>query len=166
MTDPTLASLQAEIDELKVSVPTLEELLLTVTFQCWVSESGGTPTMSRASGFRMCLLTAPIPIKVLSVSVCWEYLNLPASDTSYWTGTLEIGTGPAGFPDVAQRSTRNTGATANGGVTARKPWTFDAAAWADSDMAAGEVLALNWSKTGGPANLSFPMIATVRYAAL
>lgn len=171
MTDPTLDSLQAALDAVtaevalfKTQVPTLEEQVLCVPIQCW-SSSNSTPTTSRTSGMRTSLMVAPIPLKVLSVALAWEYWNIAASDTSYWQATLEIGDGPTGFPDVAVKTTQSTGANANGGVTARKAWTFDSAAWAPVDMNAGQLLAINWAPVGSPAAMSLPLVCTIRYAA-
>jgi hypothetical protein len=157
---PTTDELAAQLAALQGSTPTLEELLFSDTIVSW---NGGT-TITGSTRFT--LLVAPIPLRILSVSISSEYQTLAASDVAYWTCALEHGTGPAGFPDLAVRSTQNTGANANGGITARLPWTFDAAAWLSTDVAAGELLTVNWYPTGSVAALQFPQTYTVRYRSL
>lgn len=156
----TTNELAAQLAALRQQTPTLEELLVTTAFQSWKGATEVTvPT-------RFTLLVAPIPVRILSVAVSFEYWTLASSETSYWTGVLEHGDGPAGFPNIAARSTRGTGADANSGITARKAWTWDAAAWAGADLAAGELLTVTWSPTGEPAPLHLPALYTIRYRAL
>lgn len=157
---PTVDELAARIAVLQKQVPTLEELVCTVGIQSW----RGAAEIKGAT--RMTLLVAPVPMRILSVAASWEYWNLPVSDTVYWTGVLEKGDGPGGFPDIATRSTRSTGPTANGGVVARKAWTWDAAAWANADLATGQLLTIDWKPTGNPAAMALPMTLTVRYRPL
>jgi hypothetical protein len=160
----TVDDVNADLQDFKTRVPTLEEQIAIFSAQAW--KSGSSLSLSMASSFRMCMLTAPIPLRVLSVALSWEYWSLAASDTTYWTAAAQIGTGPGGFTTVAQRSTSNTGATANGPIVARQAWTLDGAAWTANSLAAGDQLALLWSLTGTPAALQFPLTATIRYAAL
>lgn len=159
---PSTDELAAQIAALQESTPILEELLFSTTLCCWGSS---TPALTITGSTRMTLMVAPIPLRILSVSLSSEYQDLAPSDSSYWTCALEHGSGGS-FPDLAVRSTQNTGANANGGISQRSPWTFDAAAWVSTDMVAGELLALNWVPTGGPAPLRFPMTVTVRYRPL
>lgn len=156
----TTDELAAQLAELRRQTPTLEELLVTASFQSWK----GATDLTKA--VRFTLLVAPIPVRILSVAVSFEYWSIASSETSYWTGVLEQGDGQAGFPDIAARSTRGTGANANGGITARKAWTWDAAAWTGADLAAGELLTVTWTPTGTPAALSLPALYTIRYRAL
>jgi hypothetical protein len=156
----TTDELAAQLAELRRQTPTLEELLVTASFQSWKGATDLTKPV------RFTLLVAPIPVRILSVAVSFEYWTIAASETSYWTGVLEQGDGQAGFPDIAARSTRSTGANANGGITARKAWTWDAAAWSGADLAAGELLTVTWTPTGTPAALSLPALYTIRYRAL
>lgn len=161
---PTTDELAADLAALRDSVPTLEEQLFSTTIPCWGTTPGGSITTSN----RITLLVAPIPLRILSVAISWDYQTLTASDTAYWTCALEHGNNASGsgFPDLAVRSTQNTGANANGGIASRVPWTFDAAAWASTDIAAGELLTVNWIPTGSPAALQFPQTYTVRYRSL
>lgn len=150
------------IDELAACTPTLEELIFSTVIPCW---NNGADKIGSATA--MTLLVAPIPLRVLSCALSFEYWSLAASDTRYWTAELNAGTGPLGFRSVATRSTRNTGATANGGVTARKAWTFDAAAWGPADLGAGELLRLTATPVGDPVtDWDLPMTATLRYRPL
>jgi hypothetical protein len=156
----TTEELAAQLAALRQQTPTFEELLVTASFQSWM---GGTDI---SVPVRFTLLVAPIPVRILSVAVSFEYWTIASSETSYWTGVLEHGDGPAGFPDIATRSTRSTGPTANGGITARKAWTWDAAAWSGADLATGELLTVTWTPTGSPAPLHHPALYTLRYRAL
>jgi hypothetical protein len=156
----TTNELAAQLAALRQQTPTLEELLVTTAFQSWK----GATELTTATRFT--LLIAPIPVRILSVAVSFEYCSIAASETSYWTGVLEHGDGPAGFPDIAARSTRGTGANANGGITARKAWTWDAATWGRADLAVGELLTVTWTPTGTPAALHLPALYTIRYRAL
>lgn len=157
---PTTDELAAQIAAMQAATPTLEELLFSDTIPSW----NGNTTITGSTRFT--LLVAPIPLRILSVSISSEYQNLAASDTAYWTCALEHGTNTGGFPDLAVRSTQNTGANANGGIASRVPWTFDAATWVSQDVAAGELLTVLWTPTGSPAALQFPQTYTVRYRPL
>lgn len=157
---PSTEELAVQLADLRRAVPTCEELLTTVAIQSW----NGRPLLPGST--RCTLLAAPIPLSVLSVAVVFEYGSVPASDTRYWTGTLERGTGPTGFPDLAARTTRSTGPTANGPITPRQAWTWDAAAWSGGDLAAGDLLAVNWTPSGGVPPLVLPALYTIRYRPL
>lgn len=157
----TLDELEAALLATQAATPTMEELLCSTTLCCWGST---TPASSITGSTRMTLMSAPIPLRILSVSVSWDYQTLTASDTAYWTCALEHGTNAGGgFPDLAVRSTQSTGANANGGIASRVPWTFDAATWVSQDVAAGELLTVNWIPTGSVAALQFPQTYTIRY---
>ena len=157
----THEELEALVLHMQTVTPVMEDLLFSTVIPSWNGNTDITTSQ------RMTLMIAPIPVRVLSVALSWDYWSLPSSATDYWTAVLEKGTNPAGFPDIATRTTQNTGATANGPIVARVPWTFDAAEWnEDADMAAGELLTLLWSKTGVPAAMHLPMTATVRYRPL
>lgn len=159
---PTLDELAAQVAALQESVPTLEDLLFSTTIPCWGSS---TPSCTITGSTRLTLMVAPMPVRILSVAMSPEYQTLAASDTAYWTCAIERGFAGS-FPDLAIRSTQNTGANANGGLAQRTPWTFDAAAWTDTDLAAGDLLTANWYPTGAVAALGFPHTYTVRYRAL
>jgi len=157
---PTTDELAAQLADLRAVTPTLEELLFSDTIVSW----NGSTTIT--GNTRFTLLVAPIPLRILSVAISSEYQTVPASDTAYWTCALEHGTEAGGFPDLAVRSTQNTGANANGALAKRTPWTFDAATWVSQDVAAGELLTVNWIPTGAVAALQFPQTYTVRYRPL
>ncbi len=154
----TLEELEAAFLAAQAATPTLEELLFSDTIVSW----NGSTTLTGSTRFT--LLVAPIPLRILSVGISSEYQTLAASDTAYWTCALEHGTNAGGgFPDLAVRSTQSTGTNANGGIASRVPWTFDAATWVSQDVAAGELLTVNWYPTGSVAALQFPQTYTVRY---
>jgi hypothetical protein len=156
---PTTDELAAQIAALQAATPTHEDLLASMTIPCWGSS---TPSCTITGSTRLTLMVVPIPLRILSVGISLEYQTLAASDTNFWTCALERGSGGS-YPDMALRSTQNTGANANGGITARTPWTFDAAAWASTDLAAGDLLTANWYPAGSPAALQFPQTFTIRY---
>jgi hypothetical protein len=161
MTTPTLEELAADLEAVKASVPTLEELNFSFTLPCW---NGGVDRLSTANAITM--YVAPMPSRILSVALSWEYWNLPANETAYWKFELNKGTGPAGFATFATRTTQSTGANANGSIVARKAWTFDAAAWGNADLNTGDLLRLTVSPVGTVNDLDLPLTATVRYRAL
>lgn len=156
----TLEELEAVVSQLQDTTPTLEEMIFSVPFQSW----NGLQDLTGDTRFT--LLVAPIALRVLSVDLSFEYWNLSSSDAAYWTVVLEKGTGASGFPDIAVRNTRNTGADANGPITARASWNFDAANWGNADLTKGQLLTMTWLKTGSPNPIHLPMIATVRYRPL
>lgn len=156
----TLEELEAVVSQLQETTPTLEELIFSVGIQSW----NGLTDLS--GNTRMTLMVAPVALRVLSVDLSFEYWSLPSSNTDYWSVTLEKGTSPGGFPDIATRNTKNSGADANGPINDRESWNFDAANWAGADLSKGQLLCLNWTKTGAPDAIHLPMIATVRYRPL
>jgi len=153
----------AELESVRQTVPTSEQLLATATFPVW---SGAVASIS--SDNRITLMVAPFPLRVLSVALSVEYGTVADSNTNYWTGTLESGTGPTGFPDIASKTTQSTGALAGGPINARVPWTWDSANWnaEAAVLAKGQLLCVNWVETGTPPALRFPQVYTVRYSPL
>jgi hypothetical protein len=161
---PTTDELADDLAALKRVTPTIEELIATTSICCWTS--GTTPARDITSAVWITLLTAPIPLRILSVALSFEYWSLSASDTAYWQAELARHDASA-FTVFATRTTQSTGANANGAITSRQPWTFDAAAWGTADLAAGESLTLRPTPIGGPAsNWRLPMLATIRYRPL
>lgn len=157
----TADEVAADLAAFKEQVPTLEEQLCSMTVPCW---NNGVDKISTATA--MTLLVAPIPLRVLSCGLSFEYWNLAASDSAYWAMTLNRGDAAAGYLDVARRTTQNTGGDAGGGIVARTPWTFDGANWANADLAAGDLLRLTVSPAGSPAAFDMPFTATIRYRPL
>lgn len=154
----TPEDVQAELALTKTQTPTLEELLFTQSLQRF----NGADSITGSPAWTF--FVAPIKCKILSVALMWEYLNIPVSDTSYWRLTLQKGEAVGGWTDVAARSTQNTGANANGGIVARKAWTFDAAAWGDGVLLPGQGMRIAFSPTGSPPALTFPVCLTGRYS--
>lgn len=159
----TLAELEAVVLQLQESVPTLEEQWFTTAVQAWVDGAGA---LTRSPGNHRCtIMVAPVACRILSVDLSFEYWTLAGSDANYWTGTVEKGSDGT-FPDIVTKTTQLTGADANGGITARTAWSFDSGNWSNADLSKGQLLAINWAKTGTPAAFLYPMIATVRYRPL
>lgn len=162
---PTTDELAADLSALQQATPTHEELLFTTPICCWTA--GTTPARDITSAVWITLVTAPIPMRILSVALSFEYWNLAASDTAYWKADLAQHTPAGAFNTFATRSTQNTGANANGPIVSRQAWTFDAAAWGTSDLAVGDSLTLRPTPVGSPvSDWRLPMVATVRYRPL
>lgn len=160
----TVDELAAEVAALKAQTPTLEELLLVSQICCYTYT---TPARDITGPVWLTLATAPIPLRILSVTLSFEYWSLPASDANYWQAELARHTVAGGSEVFATRTTQNTGANANGAIVQRKAWSFDAAAWGSADLAVGEGLKLRPSPFGNPAsNWRLPMTATIRYRPL
>lgn len=160
----TTDELAAQIEALTQQIPTLEDLLVSTTIPCW--RASGNPATFISGSTALTLLVAPIPLRVLSVALSFEYMNLAASDTNYWRAELNRGSG-ASFTVFATRSTQNTGANAGGGIAQRRAWTFDAAAWSPSDLNAGDLLRVTFTPVGNPAEpIGLPMTVTIRYRPL
>jgi hypothetical protein len=157
----TIDEVAADLEAVKGATPTAEELLFSTLVPCW---NGPLDKLTGANA--MTFLVAPIQLRVLSIAFSFEYWSLPPSDTNFWTMTAKKGSNTTTWDVVATRSTQNTGANANGGVTARKAWTFDAAAWGDADLAAGDLLRVDFAPTGSPAALDMPFTCTIRYRPL
>lgn len=158
----TADDVNADLQAFKSLVPSLEDLATTVMVDAW-PDANGVPGTKMVSGYAATLMVAPIPLKILSVAVSFEYWSFAASDTAYWRGAIRKGSGIPGFTDLAVRTTQNTGGDANGGVTARTAWTWDAAPWADLTLAAGELLVATWSPYGGAGIQKLPATYTIRY---
>lgn len=160
--------LTGRVTTIEQSTPTLEELLSSTVICCW----NGASVVS--SGFRMTLMTAPFPCRILGLGLSFEYTTLASgqpvvvgSNTNYWRAVLERGKPNGSFPDMAAKSTQLTGAETNGPILTRRTWSFDSANWnGDRDLNKDDLLCLNWQETGSPTPLRFPMVATVRYAPL
>jgi hypothetical protein len=149
-------------DDLATQVPSIEELWAVCEVSCLTV--GGISAVSRASGFRKTVwVGGAAPVAILGLYLAFEYWSQPASDSAYWTFRADIGAGGS-YVACAQRSTRNTGPDANGAITARVPWTFDAAAWGPSIVTAGQIMTLNIWPTGTPPAILLPMSVGVRYA--
>lgn len=157
----TLEEVAADLETVKGSTPTLEDLLFSMVVPCW-NNAADKLTSANAMTF----LVAPIKVRVLSIALSWEYWSLGASDTAYWTMTAKKGNNAAGWATLATRSTQNTGGVANGGIAARTAWTFDAAAMGDADLNVGDLLRVDFAPTGSVAALDLPFTATIRYRAL
>lgn len=155
-----IAALTAELADLKTKVPTLEEL----PFQQSLQRFDGKDQIT--GNWAWTFFVAPIKCKVLSVALLPEYQSIGGSDSNYWRFTLQKGAGTS-WVDVAQRSTQNTGPIAGGSIQQRKPWTFDAAAWGDATLQAGQAMRIAFAPFGNIATtapVEFPLALAGRYA--
>jgi hypothetical protein len=108
---------------------------------------------------------APFALRVTAFYVGITSGTVAASDTDYWTCTLQK------FPTVAPGSpvsiaTKTTRSNANGGegMTLNKAWGFDASVFDVTNMvfAKGDMLRVLWNKTLAPASITAPLY-TWRY---
>lgn len=152
--------LAGRVSQTEVSTPTLEEQMFSLVIDGWRGSS------SIISPQRMTLLVAPIPVRILSVGLSFDYGGVAASNTNYWRGVLEKSEVGGAFPDITAKTTQSTGAEANGPIIARRAWTFDSGNWGDADIAKDQLLTLYWQEIGTPPAITLPMTVTVRYAAL
>lgn len=161
MTTPlTPEDVQANLDALKDQIPTLEEQLFSTCLSTW----NGDEYLNY--DFIATIMAAPIRMRILSMSLVWDYFNLAANDTNYWRIRLKKGFNGSTYTYLAARSTQKTGAESNGDIKARVAWTFDAAAWTTVDLVPGDLLQLHCTQGGIPTQMRMPLTATVRYAAL
>jgi hypothetical protein len=161
MTTPlTPDDVQANLEVVKLQVPTLEEQMFSTCMALW----NGDQYVNY--DFIASIFVAPIRLKILSMALVWDYFNQSASDSNYWRIRLRSGDNSAPYKYIAARSTESTGAETNGPIAARVAWTFDAAAWGDASLEPGDLLQLHCTQGGNPSDMRFPCTATVRYAAL
>jgi hypothetical protein len=158
---PTIEELATELETVKASTPTLEEQLFSQMVPCW---NNGADKLT--SGNAMTFLVAPIPLRVLSISMSFEYWSIAVSNTHFWTLSARKGNNVTGWDTFAARSTQSTGGNANGPVSPRTAWTFDGASWTNADFAAGDLLRVDFVPTGSPAALDMPFTISIRYRAL
>lgn len=159
MTD--LDTVNADLQDLKTKVPTLEEQIFTAAHVGWPTTSN-TVTNKVTWEHQGTLLIAEFPMKILSLSTVAEWWDCAASDTDYWQATV-LALSPASWSTLAIRSTQITGANANGGVTRRVAWDFKAAPWADIVLNAGDLLAILWTPVGSPGPKILPATYSGRY---
>lgn len=155
-----LEELEAAFLAFRDQVPTLEEQWFSVPVQSW----NGAGALSGSTRFT--LMIAPVLCRILSVDMITEYGAVPASNSNYWTASLERGNQTSGFPDIATKSTQPSGPVANGAIIARTSWSFDSADWGSADLSKGQLLCVNWVKTGNPPAIDYPMLYTIRYRPL
>ena len=159
----TLEELEVAVNQVRVSTPTVEEQWFAFGVQGWVDASGA---INRSvGGHRSTIMVAPKACRILSVVVSFEYFSCPKSDTAYWTLGLQKGSGTS-FTDITNKSTQDTGAIANGDIVPRTAWWFDSGNWGDADMYSGQLLAVNFTRTGSAPNILYPAAYTVRYRPL
>lgn len=105
------------------------------------------------------LMIAPYPLRITSALLVFDALTLPTSSSVYITATLRKFT--TGGTEIVSRS------SADGGISARVPWLFDAASWNSSaqNLAAGDMVNLGIYRTGG-AVVEFPAMIQLGYTPL
>lgn len=164
----TIDEVDADLQQTKASVPTLEGQLTTIPVTCWES-SGAAPSSLCHWAYRTPLLAADIPLSVLGLSAVFNAWSLAVSDTAYWRADLQVGTDAIGWTTVATRSTQATGAYANGAIASRQIWSLAAATGPLISVPLGQIFAITWTPTpentsGSPADMRLPVLYTLRYA--
>lgn len=161
--DGAISDLQAY----QVQTPTLEELLFSTFIPAYNYQGTLGPTVDgTGAGVSFTALVAPMALRILSLSLCWEYWSIAASDTDYWNVDLlhRHADGTANNV-VATRTTQVTGAEANGGVVDRQAWTFSGVDTSTDLFDVDDLIAVTVRPTGTPADMTLGVTVSIRYVA-
>src|SRR5690606_31671641 len=114
---------------------------------------GASPTITT-------LMIAPYPLRITTITMVFDSFTLAANATNYMTATFRKYT-TTGTVLVSK-------STSTEGITARKPWRFDAVSWTESarNLAEGDALNLGFSSAGTGSTVTFPVNITIGYEPL
>ena len=114
---------------------------------------GASPTITT-------LMIAPYPLRITTITMVFDSFTLAANATNYMTATFRKYT-TTGTVLVSK-------ATSTEGITARKPWRFDAVSWNESarELAEGDALNLGFGSAGTGSTVTFPVNITIGYEPL
>ena len=114
---------------------------------------GASPTITT-------LMIAPYPLRITTITMAFDSFNLAANSTNYMTATFRKYT-TTGTVLVSK-------STSTEGITARKPWRFDAVSWTESarNLAEGDALNLGFGSAGTGSTVTFPVNITIGYEPL
>lgn len=137
----------------------LDDLYTTTYLPCW---NYNTHLYEQLDGVNaeLGIFTAPFPLVVHRVSMSYEYTEVTASATNYWTFLVNRVYGPVSR-ELARSTTQPTGPDAGGGVQPRVPRHIEVPG--NNLFAAGQVLTLRMEVSGTPDPLWFSAQITVRY---
>lgn len=163
-----------EVTTLQTQIPTREELFFSAYIPARVTTAGnllasqtggdaGKDPGTAVGGAIISIMTAPYNVRLLSVSLSWEYWSIDADDTQFWEiAAIRIDGGTGEWEPVAVRTTQASGAYANGGINPRRPWEFGGADFG-SGFASGDLFGIAIAPHGGVKDLNFGFTATVGY---
>lgn len=114
---------------------------------------GSSPTITT-------LFVAPYPLRITTITMVFDLFTLAANATNYMTATFRKYT-TTGTVLVSK-------ATSTEGITARKPWRFDAVSWTEAarDLAEGDAINLGFTAAGTGSTVTFPVNITIGYEPL
>lgn len=168
--DQARTTAQQALDEVTAyqqQTPTLEELLFTTYIPSYNYLGALYPSVpGTGGGASITVMVAPMVMRVLSLSLSWEYWSIGASDTNYWNVDLlrRFADGSANNI-VVTRTTQITGPQANGAIDSRSAWTFAGADTSTEPFNTGDLLGITVRPTGTPADMYLGFTVTIRYAA-
>jgi len=138
---------KAELDMLKETTPTLEEVALTAVIS----------TESHSTAFEQAVFVAPYSCHVEQVALSFA-ADVPADATDYWTVEL-IKYRPNVARSIAAKTTEPPDGDEGGeGIGAYSEWSYDLVTIADTGMKKGNVLAVKFTPTGAPDPLVAPAV--------
>lgn len=184
VSEESLTGYLNDLAQYQASTPTLEELMIAGGMDSFngsrgqngkTSWSTSTTPPPIADAFVMTMFAAPIDMKINSFDLTWEYWNLSASDTNYWTMTIQANIGGTVTELAVRNTTATAGTNSNGSIVARTPWSFDAASWTDLTIPKGALIQLKSvpskastvsgsTRTQSCTPFGVPMTWTLRYS--
>lgn len=163
-----------EVASVKAQTPTREELFFSAYIPARVSQAGNLLPVLKTSnvtdppgpavgGAIVSIMTTPYPIRLLSVTLSWEYYAITAHNTNFWEfAVVRIDGGTGEWEPVTVRTTQATGTYAGGGINPRRPWGFDGADLGSS-FATGDLFGMAMVGHGSAPDLNLGFTVTVGY---
>lgn len=155
-----IAPAVADLAAYQIQTPTLEELVSDTVID--TQPVNNVPVTTVGINILRTIRVAPIPMRVLSVGLAWEYWALPANDVDYWEMQVVRVDAAGVLQTIGTRTTQAIGANANQGITSRKAWTFNALTLSATVIGAGEIVAVYALRRGAPPNMLLPLTVTMR----
>jgi len=156
-----VAGVKANMDSLMATAATIDELAQTVFISTY-SYQGAAPIAALTGSVTFSTWVAPFPCRVVAADIVWDYYDLPANDTNYWSVRLEAIRAGSYRGSMAELTAKATGGKA---IVARQPWSFSGVTWDATAqlLTTGDVLTVRPFKFGAPTNMNLPMAITFRY---
>lgn len=163
-----------EVAAVKAQTPTREELFFSAFIPARVSSAGNISAVLKTSGITtapgpatggaiISIMTTPYAIRLLSVTLSWEYYALTAHNSNFWEfAAVRIDGGTSEWEPVAVRTTQPTGTYAGGGINPRRPWGFDGADLGSS-FATGDLFGIAMVGHSSAPDLTLGFTVTVGY---
>ena len=184
VTSEALTGYLNDLSQYQASTPTLEELVMAGGFDTINGQRGysNVTTWPKSAdpqpigdAFKLGLFVAPFQMKINSCDLAWEYWDLAASDTNYWSLQIQVLEGSTTTVLATRNTTATAGVDSGGSINNRVPYSFDAASWVDHTITKGGIIQLqatpsktktssgtNWVQSCYP--FGSPMSWTIRYS--